>query len=203
MVDQRLMPGRWEPCWSCGRRESLQIFGSLETVYREGRLAELLQTETFWNNFNPKLQYVTWSKTPKYLTDRRCRLGGLYSAALIDWEHWWLKRHVNQLIWPIWTQPTLDNTSDTVTNISEGLEESEGRSEMGLGSPGNESLICLTMDTGHDQENDCEPLHTSLVTMPQISSDQAGWSHNVILIMNKVFIYFTRKTIYNGNLNIN
>ena len=75
---------------------------------------------------------------------------------------------------PIWTQPTLDNTSDTVTNISEGLEESEGRSEMGLGSPGNESLICLTMDTGHDQENDCEPLHTSLVTMPQISSDQAG-----------------------------
>ena len=71
---------------------------------------------------------------------------------------------------PIWTQPPLENNS--VDTIDEGMEETE--SGMALGSPDNGSLICLTMDTGQDQDNNCEPLHTSLVTIPQISSDQTG-----------------------------
>ena len=74
---------------------------------------------------------------------------------------------------PIWTQPPLEN-NDAVDTIDEGMEETEGGPGMALGSPDNGSLICLTMDPGQDQENNCEPLHTSLVTIPQISSDQTG-----------------------------
>ena len=61
-----------------------------------------------------------------------------------------------------------------VLQMDERMEETEGGPGIALGSPDNGSLICLTMDTGQDQENNCEPLHTSLVTIPQISSDQTG-----------------------------
>ena len=72
---------------------------------------------------------------------------------------------------PIWTQPSMENNSEAV---DAGMEETEGGPGIALGSPDNGSLICLTMDTGQDQENNCEPLNTSLVTIPQISSDQTG-----------------------------
>ena len=75
---------------------------------------------------------------------------------------------------PIWTQPSLENNSEAVDTMDERMEETEGGPGIALGSPDNGSLICLTMDTGQDQENNCEPLHTSLVTIPQISSDQTG-----------------------------
>ena len=75
---------------------------------------------------------------------------------------------------PIWTQPSLENNSEAVDTIDERMEETEGGPGIALGSPDNGSLICLTMDTGQDPENNCEPLHTSLVTIPQISSDQTG-----------------------------
>ena len=63
---------------------------------------------------------------------------------------------------PIWTQPNDEENADTADTGDNDDIEMNG-TETG-------SLICLTMEDGQDQESNLGSLHSSLVTIPQMSS---------------------------------
>ena len=67
---------------------------------------------------------------------------------------------------PIWTQPShADNTN--VEKLGEPVENDD----MEMEATDSGSLICLTMEDSQDQDTALGSLHTTLVTLPQISND--------------------------------